>query len=167
MAGPSTKAIGQALVLYLQSIQYNSAPLYTLAKWGSIIDPTDVVNYVSVTFEEGYTRRYTNTGWKMDDAPIFLIESGFPYSGPAVTADSTTTENLLTDARDLLIPLFAATVSLGGTPNVGGPVAGVYDVTLSDMPDKALYKLYPNGSIYRVHQLFVKAHQQYNVTVGA
>lgn len=166
MAGPSTKAIGQALVLYLQSIQYNAAPLYTLAKFGSVTDPTDVTNYVSVTFEEGYTRRYTNTGWKMDDAPVFLIESGFPYSSPTATTDSTTAENLLTDARDLLIPLFAATVSLGGSPNPGGPVVGMYDVTLSDMPDKAAYKLMPNGAIYRVHQLFVKARQQYNVVVG-
>ncbi len=166
MAGSNTKTIGHALVTYLQSLQYSASPLYALVKFGAIADPTDVTNYASVTFAEGYTKRYTNTGWKMDDALVFEIESGFFYSDPNAATDTTAVEDLLADTRDLLIPLFAATVSLGGTPT-GSPVAGMYDLTLADMPDKSAYKLFPNGRVYRVHQLWVRAHAQYNVQVGA
>jgi hypothetical protein len=43
-----------------------------------------------------------------------------------------------------------------------GAVPGVY-VTLFDMQDAALYKEFPNGRVYRLGWVFVKAVQQYNV----
>lgn len=155
MGQGNTKAIGQAIVTFLQGIQYNNAALYALAKLGTITDATDVGGvYASVTLQMGVTKRYTNVGWKIDDSPVFLIESGIDQT----SGDTSVIEQQLLDIRDLLVSTFTATVSLNGTYEV-------YDVTLYDAPDKAAFKVYPNGRIYRVHQLLVKAHQQFNVTV--
>lgn len=148
---PDTNAIATSLKTFLQAVQYNSAPLYSLVKIGSVTDPTDVVTYASITFDKGMTERYAS-GWRIDDRPVFLIESGMSMD------DSTAAETLLMGIRDLLIPLFLSQVSLNSTP-------GVY-MTLLEQEDRALYKAYPNGRIYRVHHLFVKVAAQYNVTVS-
>jgi len=147
--GQST-TIGKALVTYLQGMQYNSAPLYSLAKYGAVVDPTDVVTFASVTFVRGITKRFT-AGWKIDDHPIFLIESGFSMT------DSTVAETQLTDVRDLLINTFSQTFILGGS------IPGVYDTRIVDEPDESFYKAFPNGVVYRIHHLKVQVLQQYNV----
>lgn len=154
MGQGNTKAIGQAIATFLQGVQYNNAPLYSIAKLGTVTDPTDVAIYGAVTFQQGMTKRYTNVGWKIDDTPGWLIESGIDQTN----GDTSVIEEQLMDIRDLLIATFAASVSLNSTGQV-------YDVTLYDVPDKAAFKVYPNGRIYRVHQLMVKAHQQFNVTL--
>ncbi len=128
------------------------APLYTLVKVGAVTDPTDVVAFCAITFDQGATKRYAS-GWRVDDRPVFLIESGFDMS------DSTIAEQAVMTARDVLIPIYLAQISLNATP-------GVY-ITLLPQPDKAAYKVYPQGRIYRVHHLMVQAAAQYNIAVAA
>ncbi len=128
------------------------APLYTLAKVGAVTDPTDVTAFCAVTFDEAKTTRYSS-GWRVDDRPVFLIESGFDMT------DATQAEQSLMTCRDVLIPIYLAQITLSDTP-------GVY-ITLLEQPDKALYKAYPQGRIYRVHHLLVRAAVQYNIQVAA
>jgi hypothetical protein len=128
------------------------SPLYTLVKVGAVTDPTDVIAFCAITFDEAKTTRYSS-GWRVDDRPVFLIESGFDMT------DATAAEQSLMTARDVLIPIYLASVSLNATP-------GVY-ITLLPQPDKAAYKVYPQGRIYRVHHLMVQAAAQYNIAVAA
>jgi hypothetical protein len=150
MAG-NTNAIADGIVTLLQTLQYQSANLYNLVKKGSMQDPTDNLNYAAVTFAEGLAKHYASGG-KIDDQPIFQIESGFPYT------DATAAETLLLNARDIVLNLFLSRVYLGSVP-------GVYLALVGEQSDRGQYKVYPNGNIYRVHQAYVKAFQMYNVTI--
>jgi hypothetical protein len=124
---------------------------YSLVKVGAVTDPTDVTTYCSITFENGMTDRKA-VGWRVKAHTAFLIESGFDMS------DATLAEQNLLSTRDVLLPVYAAQISLNSTP-------GVY-LTLLDKADAAKYKAYPNGRIYRVHLLQVAAAHEYNITVS-
>lgn len=125
---------------------------YSLVKVGGITDPTELSSYCSITFEQGTTDRKA-VGWRVKARSAFLIESGFDY-----LADATAAEQSVMAVRDVLLPVYAAQISLNSTP-------GVY-LTLLDQADKARYKAYTNGRVYRVHQLIVGAAHEYNITVG-
>jgi hypothetical protein len=150
MGTPNTSAIAAGIAALLEGLTYQDAPLYTLVKVGAVQDPTDVIRYAAITMESRKTERF-DSGWKVNSTPVLLVESGVDMT------DATLAENTVMDIGDMLTSLFVARLSLGGVP-------GVY-VTLVDQDDKAMYKLYPNGRIYRVHQCYVKAIQQYNVVV--
>lgn len=130
----------------------SGALTYSLVKVGAVTDPTDVTTFCAVTFDEGTTSRKA-VGWRVKAHTTFLIESGFDMS------DATTAEQNLMTTRDVLLPVYASQISLNSTP-------GVY-LTLLDEPDKAMYKAYPNGRVYRVHHLLIGAAHEYNITVGA
>jgi hypothetical protein len=123
---------------------------YTLVKIGAVTDPTDVTSYCAITFRKGTTSRKA-VGWRVKAHSMFLLESGFDMS------DSTAAEVSLCNTRDVLLPVYAAQISLNSTP-------GVY-VTLLDETDEGMYRAYPNGRIYRVHQLLLGAAHEYNITV--
>ena len=126
---------------------------YTLVKVGAVTDPTDVLNYCAITFEEGMSERKAS-GWRIDDRPRFLIESGFDMT------NSTVAEQSILTARDVLLPIYFAQISLNNIP-------GVY-LTLMKTPDRALYKEYRNvGRLYRTHQFMVQAATEYNIPVSA
>lgn len=125
--------------------------VYSLVKVGAVTDPTDVTTYCAITFEDGMTDRKA-VGWRVKAHSAFLIESGFDMS------DATLAEQNLMNVRDVLLPVYAAQISLNSTP-------GVY-LTLLDKADEAKYKVYPNGRIYRVHLLQVSAAHEYNITVS-
>lgn len=125
---------------------------YTLVKVGAVIDPTDITTFCAITFAQGMTDRKA-VGWRVKAHSAFLIESGFDMS------DANTAETALMTTRDVLLPVYAAQISLNSTP-------GVY-LTLLDQADKSAYKAYPNGRIYRVHHLLVSAAHEYNITVGS
>jgi hypothetical protein len=130
----------------------SGALTYTLVKVGAVTDPTDVTTYCSITFDKGKTERKA-VGWRVKAHSTFLIESGFDMS------DANAAETALMTTRDVLLPVYAAQISLNSTP-------GVY-LTLLDTDDEAKYKMYPNGRIYRVHHLLIAAAHEYNITVGA
>lgn len=130
----------------------SGALTYTLVKVGTVTDPTDVTTYCSVLFGKGKTDRKA-VGWRVKAESIFIIESGFDMT------DGNAAEVALMTTRDVLLPVYAAQISLNSTP-------GVY-LTLLDHEDEAMFKQYPNGRIYRVHQLIVGAAHEYNITVGA
>lgn len=130
----------------------SGALTYTLVKVGAVTDPTDVVTYCSVLFEKGKTDRKA-VGWRVKAHSSFIIESGFDMT------DGNAAEVALMTTRDVLLPVYAAQISLNSTP-------GVY-LTLLDQEDEAMFKAYPNGRIYRVHRLIVEAAHEYNITIGA
>ncbi len=124
---------------------------YDTIKLGAITDPTDVIKYCAITFNDGETIRKAS-GWRLENRPRFLVESGFDNT------NATTAQQALMTTRDVMLPIYFAQISLNNTP-------GVY-LTLINQPDRALYKLFPNGRIYLVHQAMVQAVSQYNVSTN-
>lgn len=127
-----------------------STPLYTLAQIGAVQDPTDVVTYAAVTLTTRKTERFT-VGWKVNSKPVLQIESGIDTTSAAMPV----VEGQIMDISDLLTGLFVTRYAINGAP-------GVY-VDLVDTDDRAVYKVYPGGRIYRCHLCFVVPVDQYNV----
>ena len=89
----------------------SGALTYTLVKVGAVTDPTDVTTYCSVTFAQGVTDRKA-VGWRVKAHSAFIIESGFDMS------DATSAEQNLMTVRDVLLPIYAAQISLNSTPGL-------------------------------------------------
>jgi hypothetical protein len=124
---------------------------YSFVKLGYVTDPTDVTTYCAITFLDGTTKRKAS-GWRIEDRPRFMVESGFDMT------DGTAAEQALMTTRDVLLPIYFAQISLNATP-------GVY-LTLMDQPDKAVMRPFPNGRIYRAHLFMVQAANEYNIAVS-
>jgi hypothetical protein len=123
--------------------------LYNMVKLGEVQDGTDLTTYASVTFQSRNTRRF-DSGWQINSTPVFQIETA------ADQTDSTVAETTVMQAADNLTSLFASRYQLN--------TAGVY-VTLLDQDDRAAYRVFPNGRIYRISLIYVKCINQYTVTL--
>lgn len=128
----------------------SGALTYSLVKIGAVTDPTDVINYCSITFDEGKTEPLA-TGWRVRAHTTFQIESGFDMS------DGTVAEQSVMTVRDVLLPIYSAKITLNAA-------TGVY-LTLLDQSDRARFKAFPNGRVYRIHQMYIKAALEYNVMI--
>lgn len=135
----------------------SGTPLYaaTSVFLGGVQEPTDVIPCVSILYQQRQTERHT-AGWRVHSKPTFLLETLAEYTNPR------TAELFIMKAADVLTALFLSRITLPGASQVYvvyGDGAGSAAIP----PDVAMYKAFPNGRVYRVHQLKVTATEQYNV----
>jgi len=126
---------------------------YSFVKLGAVQDPTDITTYAAVTLLKRKTERY-DSGWQVHSKPIFQVETG-----ANMQSDSTSSEQIIMKASDLLSFLLVHRYQLNAAP-------GVY-ITLTDMDDSAGYKEYINtGRIYRIVLCYFECVQQYQVQLA-
>lgn len=121
---------------------------------GTVQDPTDIVPCVSVAFVQRHIERF-DAGFKVNSHPTFLVET------LADLTDGKAAEIFILNAADILVSVFMARATIPGASQVYMVYGGQFKKDIP--PDLARYKVFPNGRVYRVHQMQVQAVDQFNI----
>lgn len=169
MLTSNRKAIGQGLVQMLQGITNPSTgePLYQFVKLGSLFDPSQYTAglWAEVVYFQGKSGPAGSggnlVGWRIEDDPIFLINTGYDYR-----TDSTAAMEAVLGAMDILLPALHSHYQIGAPGNPAQPIASVYSLLEGDQNDHGQPVRFPNGAIYYIWTTYALAKQQYNVQLA-